>query len=83
MLCARLVEIGEVEMEKMILKFHHLLLVGKVWPFILTNLNSLLPRMFCAKFSWNWPSGFGEDDEKVKNYDNDDDGQGKNCDQKI
>ena len=29
-------------------------------PFIWTNLNSLHPRMHCAKFSWNWPSGSGE-----------------------
>ena len=25
--------------------------------FIWINLNSLLPRMFCAKFGWNWFSG--------------------------
>ena len=36
-------------------------------PFIWTNnLNSLHPRMLCAKFGWYWPSGFGED-ENVKN----------------
>ena len=27
------------------------------WPFIWTNLNSLCPRMLCAKFSSNWQSG--------------------------
>ena len=32
------------------------------WFFIWTNLNSLHPKMLCAKFGWNWPSGFGEDD---------------------
>ena len=36
------------------------------WPFIWTNLNPLHPRMFCAKFGWNWPSGSGEEDENVK-----------------
>ena len=32
------------------------------WFFIWTNLNPLHPRMLCAKFSWNWPSGSGEED---------------------
>ena len=31
-------------------------------PFIWNNLNSLHPRMDCAKFGWNWPSGSGEED---------------------
>ena len=31
-------------------------------PFIWTNLNPLHPRMLCAKFGWNWLSGFGEED---------------------
>ena len=35
-------------------------------PFIWTNLNPLHPRMLCAKFGWNWPSGSGEEDENVK-----------------
>ena len=30
--------------------------------FIWTNLSPLLPRMLCAKFGWNWPSGSGEED---------------------
>ena len=31
-------------------------------PFIWTNLNPIHPRMLCAKFGWNWPSGSrGED----------------------
>ena len=34
--------------------------------FIWTNLNPLHPRMLCAKFDWNWPSGSGEEDENVK-----------------
>ena len=35
-------------------------------PFIWTNLNLLHPRMLCAKFGWNWPSGSGEEVENVK-----------------
>ena len=34
----------------------------KAGPFIWTNLNPLHPRMLCAKFGWNWPSGSGEED---------------------
>ena len=36
------------------------------WPFICSNLNSLHPRMLCAKFGWNWSSGSWEEDENVK-----------------
>ena len=39
--------------------------VKRVWLFIKTNLNPLHPKMLCAKFGWNWPSGSGED-ENVK-----------------
>ena len=35
------------------------------WFFIWTNLNPLHPRMLCAKFGWNWPSGSGEEDFKI------------------
>ena len=31
-------------------------------PFLWTKLNSLHPRMLCAKFGSNWPSGSGEKD---------------------
>ena len=30
-------------------------------PYIWTNLNTLYPRMHCAKFGWDWPSGSGKD----------------------
>ena len=40
----------------------------RVGPFIWTNLNPLHPRMLCAKFGWNWPSGSGEEDENVKSF---------------
>ena len=33
----------------------------RVWPFIWTNLNPHPPRMLCAKFGWNWPSGSEEE----------------------
>ena len=29
--------------------------------FIWINLNSIHPRMHCAKFGWNWPSSSGEE----------------------
>ena len=38
----------------------------KAGPFIWRNLNPPHPRMFCAKFGWNWPSGSLEEDENVK-----------------
>ena len=35
------------------------------WFLIWTNLNPLHPWMHCAKFGWNWPSSFGEEDFKI------------------
>ena len=40
----------------------------RVGPFIWTNLNPLHPRMLCAMFGWNWPSGSGVEDENVKRF---------------
>ena len=48
-----------------ILHFLYYLPLEKGGPFIWTNLNPLHPRMLCAKFGWNWPSGSGE---KVENW---------------
>ena len=31
------------------------------WPFIRMNLNPFHPRMICAKFDWNYPSGSAEE----------------------
>ena len=31
-----------------------------------SSLNPHYPRMLCAKFGWNWPSGSWEEDENVK-----------------
>ena len=38
----------------------------RAWSFIWTKLNSLNPRILCAKFGWNWSSGSGEEDETVQ-----------------
>ena len=49
--------------------FHYFVIISpweRAWPFIWTNLNPLYPRMLCAKFGWNWPSGSGEKDENMK-----------------
>ena len=43
----------------------------KTGSFIWTILNPFRPRMFCAKFGWNLPSGSGEEDENVKSLDTD------------
>ena len=37
--------------------FHYFVIISpseRTWPFIWTSLNSLHPRMLCAKFGWNW-----------------------------
>ena len=34
----------------------------KVGPFFWTNLSPHQPNIHCAKFGWNWPRGFGEED---------------------
>ena len=49
--------------------FHYFVIISpweRAGPFIWINLNALYPRMLCAKFGWNWPSGSGEEDENVK-----------------
>ena len=40
-------------------------LLEKGWALHLNNLNSPHPRMLCAKFGKNWPSGSGEGDFKI------------------
>ena len=44
-------------------------------PFIWTNMNPLRPRMLCAKFGWNWPSGFEDENVKSLQRDGQTDGQ--------
>ena len=64
-----LVKIVPVVLEKIFqisaMYFHYFVIISpwkKVGPFIWINLISLNTRMLCAKFSWNWPSGSGEED---------------------
>ena len=45
--------------------FHYFLIISpwkRAGLFIWTNLNTLHPRMPCAKFGWNWLSGSREED---------------------
>ena len=46
--------------------FHNHLPLEKGLAHYFKNLNPLYPRMLCAKFGWNWPSGSWEEDENVK-----------------
>ena len=52
------------------------------WIFIWTNLNPLHPRMLCAKFGWNWPSGSGEENKNVYHNDNNKDNDEQRTDLK-
>ena len=49
----------------------------------MNNLNPLHLMILCAKFGLGWPNGSGEEDENVKVYDdnNNDDGQRTTFDQ--
>ena len=49
------------------LLFHYSLPLEKVVELYSTNLNPLHPKMFCANFGRNWPSGSGEAVECMKN----------------
>ena len=56
------------------MRFRYFVIISPLkgaWLFILTNLNPQHPRMLCAKFGWNWPSGSGEDYENVKSLQTD------------
>ena len=77
---SRLVKIGPIDLEKKIFKFRQSIFTisllssfawKRVGPCIWTNLNPFHPRMLCAKFGWNWFSGFGEEDENVKSLQTD------------
>ena len=72
-LWSNLVEIGKVVLDKRFFNFGNVFSLFRYYlplvnggPFIWTNLNPHHPRMLCAKFGWNWPSGSGEEDENVK-----------------
>ena len=63
---AMLVEIVPVVLQKMIFKFRLSIFISpckETWPFswIKLKLNSPHSWMHCAKFGWNWPSGFEEE----------------------
>ena len=56
---------GEKDFIILSMYFHYFVIISpwkRAGPFIWTNLNPLHPRMLCAKFSWNWLSGSGEED---------------------
>ena len=74
MLVRRLIEIGSVVLEKrnflISSMYFRYFVIFSPWKragfFIWINFNPLHPRMLCAKFGWNWPSGSGEEDDNVK-----------------
>ena len=74
----RLVETGPGDLEKKIFKISSMYLRffviispwKRVWIFIWTNLNLFHSRMHCAKFGWNWPSSFWEDESVKRQMDN-------------
>ena len=52
---------GEEDFLNLSMYFRNFLIISlwkRMEPFIWTNLNFLLPRMPCAKYGWNWPSGW-------------------------
>ena len=69
-----LVEIGQEVLEKKIFKFRQCIFGffcnylpwEKGGALHLNKLESLHPRILCAKLGRNWPSGSGEVDENVK-----------------
>ena len=70
-LCQVWSKFGPVVLEKKIFKYFHYFLIitpwKRAWPFIWKKtLNPLHPRMLCAKFGSNRPSGSGEEDLNVK-----------------
>ena len=36
--------------------------LGRVWPFIWTNLDPLHQGILCVKFGWNWPSSSSDEE---------------------
>ena len=79
MLCAKfgwnwLSGSGEEDFLILSMYFHFFVIISpwkRTGPFIWTNLNPLHPRMLCAKFGWNWPSGSRVEDENVKSLQTD------------
>ena len=50
--------------ERRFLNFRHFVIFFP-WKMRGLHLNSLHPKMLCAKFGWNWPSGSGEEDFQI------------------
>ena len=76
----RKLEIGEENFWISSMNFRYFAIIsplGRAWPFIWTNLNPLYPGILCVKFSWNWPSGSGEEDENVKSLQTDGQSDGR------
>ena len=75
MLCAKYgwnwpIGSGEEESKIMSMYFHYFVIISPWWrelPFIWTNLNQCQSKILCAKFSWNWSCGPGEEDVKLLN----------------
>ena len=66
-----LVQTGPVILEKKIFFISSIFRYFVIIPPWKIHLNSLYPRMICAKFGWNWPSASGEEDENVKSLQTD------------
>lgn len=66
------VEVGQVVLKEKILKYCQCIfaisivtcIISKGVALHLPNLNPIHPRMLPKQFSWNWPSGFIEEDKK-------------------
>ena len=68
-----LVEIDPMVLDKKIFRFRQWILLFRNYlplekgvALYITNFNSLHPRMLCAEFGLNWPSGSWEEDENAK-----------------
>ena len=57
-----LMRLSELRSETLIKRKKKINLFRIYWFFIWTNWNPLHPRMLCAMFGWNWPSGSREED---------------------
>ena len=54
---------GEEDLKNLAMFFCYYVIISyleRTWPFFWTNLNPHHPKMLCAKFGWNWPSGSGD-----------------------
>ena len=65
-----MVGIGPVVLEKIfkivVLSLFFMFSLKILWPCMWTQLHPHHPNMVCAKFGWNWPSGWEEDFYKCR-----------------